>query len=96
MENKSTRNVVLALLGIAVLIAAFFWFNNYIYQQKQGDSRAVENYKEATFRVDGQPVTLTGGAKYFGNEARGDLNGDGAEDIAFIFTYNTGGCDRGD
>jgi hypothetical protein len=29
--------------------------------------------------------------KYFGNEARGDLNGDGKEDIAFILTQNGGG-----
>jgi len=27
-------------------------------------------------------------AKYFGNEARGDLNGDGLEDVAFLVTEN--------
>ena len=29
--------------------------------------------------------------KYFGNEATGDLNGDGLPDVAFILTQNSGG-----
>jgi heat shock protein HslJ len=29
--------------------------------------------------------------RYFGNEARGDLNGDGREDIAFLLTHEPGG-----
>ncbi len=28
---------------------------------------------------------------YFGNEARGDFNGDGKEDVAFLFTKDGGG-----
>ena len=31
------------------------------------------------------------GAKYFGNEARGDLNGDGLEDKAYLVTRDNGG-----
>lgn len=29
--------------------------------------------------------------RYFGNEAFGDLNGDGKEDVAFLLTQSTGG-----
>ena len=63
------------------------------------------DYKNAPYML-GQPVTLVGGiartqaapgsasvitTRYFGNEASGDLNGDGIPDVAFILTQNTGG-----
>ncbi len=66
----------------------------------------AKNYKDATYLFEGQPVRLTNGmsevpaapgsaskitTKYFGNEVRRDLNGDGREDIAFLITQNTGG-----
>lgn len=64
------------------------------------------DYKNASYTIDGQLVTLKNGlaevaaapgsiakvqTKYFGNEVKGDLNGDGREDVAFILTQNTGG-----
>ena len=64
------------------------------------------DYKSATYLVEGQPVTLINGVaetqistssassietEYFGNEATGDLNGDGVPDVAFILTQNAGG-----
>ncbi len=64
------------------------------------------DYKNATYTIEGQPVTLINGrtestttpgsasrttTQYFGNNATGDLNGDGVPDIAFIVTQNAGG-----
>jgi hypothetical protein len=60
----------------------------------------------ATFIIEGRTVTLTNGiseieaapgsaskitTRYFGNEARGDLNGDGLADVGFLVTQSTGG-----
>lgn len=62
--------------------------------------------QNATYLIEGQFVTLTDGfyevesapgsaikitTRYFGNEAFGDLNGDGKEDVAFLLTQTSGG-----
>jgi hypothetical protein len=62
--------------------------------------------KNGTYTIDGREITLQNGrsevetapgssskitTEYFGNEADGDLNGDGINDKAFILTQNTGG-----
>ncbi len=59
-----------------------------------------------TYIIDGQPVTLRDGfseveivpgsasktvTSYFGNDATGDLNGDGVSDVGFILTQRSGG-----
>ncbi len=53
---------------------------------------APVSYKDAAYVIDSMPMTIPSGAiKYFGNEATGDLNGDGQSDVAFIITYDGGG-----
>ncbi len=62
--------------------------------------------RNATFSIEGQSVTLANGisekpaapgsaskitTRYFGNEAKGDLNGDGLQDVAFLITEDSGG-----
>ena len=62
--------------------------------------------KNATYSIDGVPVTLVNGVsvvpaapgsasnvttRYFGNEVVHDLNGDGRPDTAFILTQDSGG-----
>jgi hypothetical protein len=62
--------------------------------------------KNTSFILEGQKVTLVNGVsqisvdstsaskvvtRYFGNETKGDLNGDGKDDIAFLVTQTTGG-----
>jgi heat shock protein HslJ len=67
---------------------------------------AQVTHKDAYFIIDGEPVRLTNGVaaraaapdsaamlttRYFGNEALGDINGDGKDDVAFLLTQNGGG-----
>jgi len=67
---------------------------------------SVSDYKDATYTIDGRSVTLANGkaasesapgsaskvmTQYFGNQAVGDLNGDGVPDVAFILTQEGGG-----
>ena len=68
--------------------------------------QSVVGYKNATYTIEGQSVTLVNGraetsaapgaaskvvTQYFGNELKTDLNGDGKEDVAFILTQERGG-----
>lgn len=94
-------------LGILLaLLAAFFALNAYIYEEKQGDRGLVEDYKDGLYFISGEAIQLTDGVskipaapespimnvtRYFGNEVRGDLDGDGDEDVAFLVTHEPGG-----
>lgn len=99
--NKTILGIVVV---IAVLVGGFFFLNSYIYNEKQAP--AENDYKDAEFFIDGQKVKLENGVseveaapgsaskiitRYFGNELKTDLNGDGREDIAFILTQEKGG-----
>lgn len=89
---------------IAVLIAAFFALNSYIYNEKQ--ATVATDYKEAEYIIEGERVKLANGmasaeaapgsaskitTQYFGNEIITDLNNDDREDVVFLLTQNTGG-----
>jgi len=89
------------LVSIAVIVGIWFWMDKNASPQS-----AAVDYKNATYVIDGQPVTLVndraetpaapGSAskivtQYFGNEAAGDLDGDRQDDIAFILTQDRGG-----
>ena len=67
---------------------------------------AATDYKNASYEIDGIKVQLKDGVanytaaddsapkatvRYFGNEARGDFNNDGLQDVAFIITQDNGG-----
>ena len=94
----------LILLIVIGLVAAFYAFNNYIYEQKQ--ATAADDVKDAEYSIDGQHVKLVDGVaeteaapgsaskittKYFGNEVTTDLDGDGRADKVFILTQSGGG-----
>lgn len=73
---------------MVLLVGAFFALNSYIYEQKQAPS----DYKAATYIIEGQPTVIDGTTtRYFGNELKTDLNGDGREDVAFLVTHSPGG-----
>lgn len=55
----------------------------------EGDRVQLHDGISEVEAVPGSPVNIS--TKYFGNELRTDLNGDGVEDVAFILTQNAGG-----
>jgi hypothetical protein len=98
------KNITIWIIAaIVILAAAWFAFNAYTNPATQS---SISSPKDATYLVEGQPVTLSNGVSeaeaapgsaskivttYFGNEAVGDLNGDGLPDTAFILTQTSGG-----
>ncbi|RJP43628.1 META domain-containing protein [Candidatus Parcubacteria bacterium] len=99
-----SRTIAYAIGALALLIGGFFWLNGYIYEEKQAE--AAKDYKDAEYVIDGRRVRLSGGVseveaapgsaskvitRYFGNEVRRDLNGDGREDVVFLLTQEPGG-----
>ncbi len=102
--NKKYLIAVVIILVLAALFATFkLRVTNENVQDKQG---MVMDYKNTTYLIEGQPVTLTDGlsemesapgsatkivTKYFGNEVVHDLNNDGQEDVVFLLTQDRGG-----
>ncbi len=71
-----------------------------------GQTQPAATPKDATYQIEENPVTLVNGlseveaapgsasktiTRYFGNEATGDLNGDGKPDVALLLTQESGG-----
>jgi len=108
MKNKKNLLLVLiALIIVGVIVFILQSKKNIIITpiENPGKSEAVYP-KDATYSIDGQPVTLVNGVsvspaapgsasmittRYFGNEITHDFDGDGRLDTAFILTQNTGG-----
>ncbi|MDO8482161.1 MAG: Gmad2 immunoglobulin-like domain-containing protein [bacterium] len=90
-----TSSIFGTLVILAVIGVAWFWLGKTDVTQKM-----ATDYKNATYIIQGQPVTLVNGraesvilgsdsktvTQYFGNEVIGDLSGDGVPDAAFILT----------
>ncbi len=99
------KTLLWILIGLVILLGAFYALNSYIYDEKQGEGLPTD-YKEATFTISGEPVTLKDGVaqaktalggesmttiRYFGNALKHDVNGDGIPDMIFLITQETGG-----
>ncbi len=100
------KNTSLAT-GIAVVIAlaaGLFIFNNDLPMPAGTPSEFDRNNVKVV--IEENTITLVNGVaqsqidpnsaskvttRYFGNEAYGDLNGDGREDVAFLVTQENGG-----
>ncbi len=91
---------------LAVVIVAIVVCGGYLWFSKKTAPAVSEDYKNATYEIDGQRVTLQNGSadvvagddsfpksliRYFGNEVKGDFNADGLDDVAFLLTQDNGG-----
>lgn len=97
------KYLLIAIGCVALGFIGFTALNSYIYNEKQAEGATDE--KNATYIIEGNPVTLTNGTaetategsaittvtEYFGNELRTDLNNDGREDVVFLLTQQGGG-----
>ena len=84
---KFFLKTLLTFGGVTLLVFVFMWA---CFNYNLSDS-----HKNATYIIEGKKVELVDGksstTNYFGNESKGDLNGDGTEDIAFLLTQDGGG-----
>ena len=70
------------------------------------EPQPIPSVKDATYLVESRPITMVNGlsaveaapgsaskitTRYFGNDARGDLNADGREDVALLLTQEGNG-----
>ncbi len=96
------KNIIIAIVALAIIVAGAHYFSKKNVQPVV----TADGYKNASYSIDGHSVTLVQGyaeeeaapgsaskivTQYFGNEAHGDLNGDGKEDIAFLLTQSGAG-----
>jgi hypothetical protein len=96
---------VLALIVAGIAFLAWKTAEAPVITSPSAEQEAFDG-RNATFTIDGEPVTLVNGVsevpaasgsaskvitRYFGNEAVGDLNGDGLKDTAFLVTQDSGG-----
>ncbi len=97
------KKIIFFVLIVAILGAGIWYTLN---TKKIAGVSGVTDYKNASYQIDGQTITLVGGraetevapqsasktiTQFFGNEATGDVNDDGQPDVAFLLTQTSGG-----
>ena len=95
--------IIIIVVVVTAAIAEWHWMGN---KNAPVVVQHAVDYKNITYTIEGQPVPLVDGhaetpattgsadmvdTEYFGNDATGDLNGDGMDDVAFIVTQDPGG-----
>ena len=100
--NKKFLPLLLITTAIVLIVISAIFIIQYIYKDKLPTASPLN----ATYIIEGQPVTMINGhaetviapgstsktiTQYFGNDAMGDLNGDSVPDVAFILTQDNGG-----
>ncbi len=109
--------LVLIIIGLGLIVTQSLWVPQLVAAilQLEGtpplatsgtNETGAANYKDATYVIEGQHVTLVNGqaqteaapgsaskvvTTYFGNDLKVDLNNDGKEDVVFLLTQNSGG-----
>lgn len=81
------------LLVPYILWVSFAGFLNYTIWQLNSQAVPPSDYKNISYVIDGQSVQLgaNDSLKYFGNEVKADIDGDGREDVGFLVTQDGGG-----
>ena len=97
------KSILLGVIAVAAVAALVWWGRG---GKMETPLSVVSNYKDATYVIENREIKLTGGkseievapdsaskivTQYFGNEAKGDLNGDGTKDVVFLLTQQGGG-----
>jgi hypothetical protein len=87
MKNiKKTIYIIIIIILVSIIIILGYKSNN-----KKNIKQSQPDYKSITYTIDGKNIQLKNNYQYFGNEAYGDFDNDGNQDIAFIFTDNSEG-----
>ncbi len=100
------KKAIWILICVCLLVGGIYWYSRHVDTQPTAQTPKVPSYKNSTYLIHGQSVALIDGraeiaetpsssvttlTQYFGNEATGDLDGNGEADTAFILTQSTGG-----
>lgn len=97
--------VIFYSVGLVVLIAGFYGYQIFFPATPPAPIVTAFNEKNAEYLIEGKQVKLVNGysetvaapgsaskivTRYFGNEVRRDLNGDGRTDVVFLLTQEGG------
>lgn len=106
MNQNQNKKFIAIFAGVAVIFfltgtAVFFTYKFFIKTNTEPeviikDQKITPDPKNTTYTIEGEQFILKSGfsekgTAYFGNEVKGDFNGDKLEDIAFLLTQNKGG-----
>lgn len=96
------KRIPFIIFGFAIGMGVLLWYAN-----RGPIVAYPESHRNATYLIDGREITFVNGVaeeevmqqgaatktitRYFGNEAYGDVNGDGVSDTAFLLTQDAGG-----
>jgi len=98
--------IIVLIVAFAIGVAKFAGKTSLAPTSTSIPAQTVSDYKNIAYQIEGQEILLKNGStetvaapdsaktvttEYFGNEARGDFNNDGKEDVTFILTQSGGG-----
>ena len=98
------NKVIIVVVIIIIIVGGYFVFNSRTPEGKQAAN--IADHRNISYMIEGKEIKLENGmaeteaapdsaskiiTRYFGNELKTDLDGDGHEDIAFILTQDRGG-----
>jgi len=98
------NKIVISIIVVIMVVVAGYVLWNSSKSEKQ--HMVNGDYKDIVYVIDGKNVELKDGVaeteaapgsaskivtRYFGNELKTDLNGDGREDVVFLLTQDMGG-----